>query len=95
MRTMQVYSPQSTVPKPLTSYLLRPTSYVLLFFFFLFSNSSFSQKPSWFDFDKRKVSYPDAEYFTGFGMARLTKGESLEDNLKAAESYAQQELIES
>ena len=92
---MQVYSPQSTVPKPLTSYLLRPTSYVLLFFFFLFSNSSFSQKPSWFDFDKRKVSYPDAEYFTGFGMARLTKGESLEDNLKAAESYAQQELIES
>lgn len=82
-----VLRPSSLVP--------RPSSLILLFTVILLSHSSFSQKPSWFDFDKRKVSYPDAEYFTGFGMAKLTKGELQEDNLKAAESYAQQELIES
>jgi len=100
MKTLQIRSWQLAVGSSLFAvrYLLlvlRPSSLILLIYLFLIPHSSFPQSPSWLDFDQRKASYPDVEYFTGFGMAKLTKGESHEDNLKAAESYAQQELIES
>jgi len=61
----------------------------------LFHFSSFTQVPTWLDSDQRKALYPDAEYFTGFGEASLTKGELMEDNMKAARSYAKQSLAES
>ncbi len=54
-----------------------------------------AQSPSWLDFTQRKLAYPDAQYFTGFGTVKVNKGESVDEKLKTAESYARQGLSES
>jgi len=70
------------------------TSFLVSCTLFLVTISSFAQ-PLWLDFEQRKAAYPDAEYFTGFGIAKLEKGESEEDNLNTAKSFALQDLTES
>ena len=75
--------------------LLTPCSLLLTPLFLLLTPSSFAQSPAWLDFSQRKLAYPDAEYFTGFGIAKVNKNETMEEKLKTAESYARQGLSES
>ena len=56
---------------------------------------SHAQTPTWLDSDKRKTLYPNSKFFTGVGEAILNRGESMDENRKAAESDAKQDLIES
>jgi hypothetical protein len=69
--------------------------FLVLLMLVLLDVPAFTQVPSWIDFDQRKAKYPDDEYFTGFGQAKMVKGENHEDNLQAAISYAKQDLAES
>ena len=72
-------------------------SLFLLILYSLFFSIQFSlaQSPTWLNFSKRKLTYPDAEYYTGFGTASVNKVESIEAKIKMAESYAKQGLSES
>jgi hypothetical protein len=73
-----------------------PISLFLLLNCLFFSiQFSVAQSPSWIDFSNRKLAFPDAAYFTGFGTASVNKGEAIDEKLKVAESYAKQGLSES
>jgi len=68
--------------------------FAISFSLFIIHNSQ-AQSPSWLDPNKRKIIYPYSKFFTGFGTAYLNKGVSRDENRKAAESDAKQDLIES
>ncbi|MCK9450419.1 MAG: DUF4384 domain-containing protein [Bacteroidales bacterium] len=66
----------------------------LLYLILLSSSCMLSaQTPDWVDFGQRQQLYPDSEYFIGFGMNELKKGESENVLLEKLKMVAIEELV--
>ncbi|OFY16558.1 MAG: hypothetical protein A2X11_12675 [Bacteroidetes bacterium GWE2_42_24] len=71
------------------------TAIIFIAFFNFFSGSLFAQKPSWIEFDQRRVEYPESQYLVGYYSDHYNKKEPLQQQFQVLLNYARSEIIES